>query len=175
MFFLAGADWIQMGFIMLVFLVGGIISISQFDYARARVQSFLDLLRDPIGVLRLIEKHRRFAVGEDRRLLGNSQPVVDAAEDVAGGVGGAEGLEVLRAVLRQHRDALAGPDAARGERVRQPPHAFRKFEMCERAAFEHDRRMLRKAAGVSLYIAAENHHSLLGFHPEALTTLPQRS
>src|SRR5215813_7854763 len=49
MFFLAGADWIQMGFIMLVFVLGGIISISQFDYARARVQSFLDLLRDPIS------------------------------------------------------------------------------------------------------------------------------
>jgi cell division protein FtsW len=38
-----------MGFIMLVFLVAGVISISQFDYARARVQSFLDLLRDPIS------------------------------------------------------------------------------------------------------------------------------
>jgi cell division protein FtsW len=48
MFFLAGADWIQMGITGLAFAAAGVVAISQFDYARARVQSFLDVLRDPI-------------------------------------------------------------------------------------------------------------------------------
>src|SRR5260221_3671639 len=48
MFFLAGADWIQMGITAVVFGGAGFIAVNNIDYARARVQSFLDLLRDPI-------------------------------------------------------------------------------------------------------------------------------
>src|SRR5262249_45095800 len=48
MFFLAGADWIQMGITAVVFGAVGVIAVNNIDYARARVQSFLDLLRDPI-------------------------------------------------------------------------------------------------------------------------------
>ncbi len=48
MFFLAGADWIQMGITAVVFVGAGYVAINNIDYARARVQSFLDLLRDPI-------------------------------------------------------------------------------------------------------------------------------
>lgn len=48
MFFLAGADWVQMGITALVFVSAGFVAINNIDYARTRVQSFLDLLRDPI-------------------------------------------------------------------------------------------------------------------------------
>ncbi len=48
MFFLAGADWLQMGITAVVFGGAGFIAVNNIDYARARVQSFLDLLRDPI-------------------------------------------------------------------------------------------------------------------------------
>ncbi len=48
MFFLAGADWIQMGMTLAVFLGAGFLAVTQIDYARTRFQSFIDLLRDPI-------------------------------------------------------------------------------------------------------------------------------
>lgn len=48
MFFLAGADWIQLGLTAVVFGIAGFIAATQLDYARVRVQSFIDLLRDPI-------------------------------------------------------------------------------------------------------------------------------
>jgi len=48
MFFLAGADWLQMGITALVFGAVGVIAVNNIDYARARYQSFIDLLRDPI-------------------------------------------------------------------------------------------------------------------------------
>jgi cell division protein FtsW len=48
MFFLAGADWVQIVIIMVAFFIAGLLAISQFDYARARVESFVDLLRDPL-------------------------------------------------------------------------------------------------------------------------------
>src|SRR5260221_13400637 len=48
MFFLAGADWIQMGITAVVFVGAGYVAINNIDYARARVQSFLDMLRDCI-------------------------------------------------------------------------------------------------------------------------------
>lgn len=48
MFFLAGADWTQIGITLMAFVIAGLIAISQFDYARNRVESFLDLLRDPL-------------------------------------------------------------------------------------------------------------------------------
>jgi cell division protein FtsW len=48
MFFLAGADWLQLIITFAAFILMGLIAISQFDYARARVENFLDLLRDPL-------------------------------------------------------------------------------------------------------------------------------
>jgi cell division protein FtsW len=48
MFFLAGADWIQMGITAAVFAGAGFIAITQIDYARTRWTSFIDMLRDPI-------------------------------------------------------------------------------------------------------------------------------
>ncbi|MBE2192778.1 MAG: FtsW/RodA/SpoVE family cell cycle protein [Anaerolinea sp.] len=48
MFFLAGADWRQLGIAFVAFVIVGLVAISQFDYARARVESFFDLLRDPL-------------------------------------------------------------------------------------------------------------------------------
>ncbi|MCS6871697.1 MAG: FtsW/RodA/SpoVE family cell cycle protein, partial [Anaerolineae bacterium] len=48
MFFLAGADWLQLLIAFIAFIVMGLVAISQFDYARARVENFFDLLRDPL-------------------------------------------------------------------------------------------------------------------------------
>ncbi len=48
MFFLAGADWIQLGITGLVFGAASFIAVTQIDYARVRVQSFLELLRNPM-------------------------------------------------------------------------------------------------------------------------------
>jgi cell division protein FtsW len=48
MFFLAGADWLQMGLTALFFTVAGIFGVNTFEYARNRVQIWLDLLKDPI-------------------------------------------------------------------------------------------------------------------------------
>ncbi|HVO41547.1 MAG TPA: putative peptidoglycan glycosyltransferase FtsW, partial [Aggregatilineales bacterium] len=48
MFFLAGADWIQMGITAGVFVLGGFLAITNIDYARVRVSSWIDLLRDPL-------------------------------------------------------------------------------------------------------------------------------
>ncbi len=48
MFFLAGADWLQIGITALVFAGASFIAVTQIDYAHTRWQSFVDLLRDPI-------------------------------------------------------------------------------------------------------------------------------
>ena len=48
MFFLAGAEWKQILTVLAAFAFAGIIAISQFDYAQARVESFRDLLVDPL-------------------------------------------------------------------------------------------------------------------------------
>jgi cell division protein FtsW len=48
MFLLAGADWVQIGIVVLAFLVAGIIAIAQFSYARERFDAFVSLWRDPI-------------------------------------------------------------------------------------------------------------------------------
>jgi cell division protein FtsW len=48
MFFLAGADWFQMFIAAGVFVGAGYLAISNIDYARARVTSWIDLLRDPL-------------------------------------------------------------------------------------------------------------------------------
>jgi cell division protein FtsW len=48
MFFLAGADWIQMGITAAVFTGAGFIAVTQIDYARTRWTNFIDMLRDPI-------------------------------------------------------------------------------------------------------------------------------
>ncbi len=48
MFFLAGADWLQMGITVLVFAGASFIAVTQIDYAHTRWQNFIDLLRDPI-------------------------------------------------------------------------------------------------------------------------------
>lgn len=48
MFFLAGADWTQLGITFIAFVVMGVVAATQFDYARARVENFFDLLRDPL-------------------------------------------------------------------------------------------------------------------------------
>jgi cell division protein FtsW len=48
MFFLAGADWLQLLITFSAFILMGLLAISQFDYARARVENFFDLLRDPL-------------------------------------------------------------------------------------------------------------------------------
>ncbi len=48
MFFLAGADWVQIGITALVFAGLSFIAVTQIDYANTRWQSFIDMLRDPI-------------------------------------------------------------------------------------------------------------------------------
>jgi cell division protein FtsW len=48
MFLLAGADWVQLGIIVLAFVVAGIIAVAQFSYARERWDDFVSLLRDPV-------------------------------------------------------------------------------------------------------------------------------
>jgi len=48
MFFLAGAEWTQIGIASLAFIVIGAVSITQFDYARARVENYFEMLRDPL-------------------------------------------------------------------------------------------------------------------------------
>jgi cell division protein FtsW len=49
MFFLAGADLVQLGLIALAFVIGGFIAVTQFDYAETRINSFVQLLQDPIN------------------------------------------------------------------------------------------------------------------------------
>lgn len=48
MFFLAGADWVQIGITVIAFALAGLLAIGQFGYARNRVSTFFDLIRDPI-------------------------------------------------------------------------------------------------------------------------------
>ena len=48
MFFLAGADWVQLIITGIVFGSASFIAATQIDYARQRVQSFIDLLRNPL-------------------------------------------------------------------------------------------------------------------------------
>lgn len=48
MFFLAGADWLQMGITAVVFAAAGILAVTNIQYAQLRLQSFLDLIRDPV-------------------------------------------------------------------------------------------------------------------------------
>jgi cell division protein FtsW len=48
MFFLAGADWLQLAITGGMFGSASFIAATQIDYARVRVQSFLDLLQNPM-------------------------------------------------------------------------------------------------------------------------------
>ncbi len=48
MFFLAGADWLQMLIAAFVFLVVGAVAVTHIDYAQLRLQSWLDVIRDPV-------------------------------------------------------------------------------------------------------------------------------
>lgn len=48
MFFLAGADWLQMGITGIVFVVAGGFAITHINYAALRLQSWLDVIRDPV-------------------------------------------------------------------------------------------------------------------------------
>ncbi len=48
MFFLAGAEWLQMGITLIVFIAVGAFAISHINYAQLRLQSWLDLINDPI-------------------------------------------------------------------------------------------------------------------------------
>ena len=48
MFFLAGADWIQLAITVAVFTGAGFLAVTQIDYARTRWTNFVDMLRDPI-------------------------------------------------------------------------------------------------------------------------------
>jgi cell division protein FtsW len=48
MFLLAGADWMQIGLVLLAFIVAGVLAIAQFSYARDRFDAFVTLWRDPI-------------------------------------------------------------------------------------------------------------------------------
>ncbi|MBX3083812.1 MAG: cell division protein FtsW [Anaerolineae bacterium] len=48
MFLLAGADWVQIGIVVLAFVIAGVIAIAQFSYARDRFDAFVSLWRDPI-------------------------------------------------------------------------------------------------------------------------------
>lgn len=48
MFFLAGADWIQLSIMVAAFVIAGLIAIGQYNYAQARVENFMSLLRDPL-------------------------------------------------------------------------------------------------------------------------------
>ncbi|MHB8625880.1 MAG: FtsW/RodA/SpoVE family cell cycle protein [Aggregatilineales bacterium] len=48
MFFLAGAEWLQMGITGLVFIVAGGFAITHINYAALRLQSWLDVIRDPV-------------------------------------------------------------------------------------------------------------------------------
>lgn len=89
MFFLAGADWTQLGIVFVVFLVAGLIAISQFDYARARVESFRDLLVDPL----LASDHTQSAIyGFLRGGLG--------------GVGLGEGYQKFASLPAPHTDSI---------------------------------------------------------------------
>ncbi len=48
MFFLAGADWIQMGITGAVFAAVGVFAVTHINYAQLRFQSWIDLINDPI-------------------------------------------------------------------------------------------------------------------------------
>jgi cell division protein FtsW len=48
MFFLAGADWLQIGITAIVFVVVGAFAITHIPYAALRLQSWIDVIRDPV-------------------------------------------------------------------------------------------------------------------------------
>lgn len=89
MFFLAGAEWKQILTVLVAFLLAGVIAISQFDYAQARVESFRDLLVDPL----LASDHTQSAIyGFLRGGLG--------------GVGLGEGYQKFAALPAPHTDSI---------------------------------------------------------------------
>jgi cell division protein FtsW len=48
MFFLAGADWLQIGATAAFFLGGGFLALNTFSYARSRIELWIELLQNPI-------------------------------------------------------------------------------------------------------------------------------
>ncbi len=48
MFFLAGADWIQIGITVVAFTLAAVLAATQIGYARERIETWLELVRDPI-------------------------------------------------------------------------------------------------------------------------------
>ena len=48
MFFLAGAEWLQMGITIAVFAALGAFAVTHVDYAQLRFKSWLDVINDPI-------------------------------------------------------------------------------------------------------------------------------
>jgi cell division protein FtsW len=89
MFFLAGADWVQIGITILAFVFAGLIAISQIDYARARVQNFFELLQDPLQA----SEHTQAAIAGFLR-------------GGMGGVGLGEGHEKFANLPAPHTDSV---------------------------------------------------------------------
>jgi len=48
MFFLAGADWVQIILTVVAFAFVGVVAVSRLNYAQDRVKSYVEILRDPL-------------------------------------------------------------------------------------------------------------------------------
>lgn len=89
MFFLAGAEWKQILTVLAAFAFAGVIAISQLNYAQERVQSFRDLLVDPL----LASDHTQSAIYGFLR-------------GGIGGVGLGEGYQKFAALPAPHTDSI---------------------------------------------------------------------
>jgi cell division protein FtsW len=91
MFLLAGADWFQLGIVTVTFLAVGIIAVSQFSYARNRVDNWVELLRDPI----------------DAKVADQAQNVIIAfLQGGIGGVGLGESRQKFQLLQAPHTDSI---------------------------------------------------------------------
>ncbi len=89
MFFLAGADWVQIGLTIAAFAFVGIIAVSRLSYAQDRVQSYVDILQDPLKA----NEHAK-------------QAIIGFLRGGIGGVGLGQGYQKFDALPAPHTDSI---------------------------------------------------------------------
>jgi cell division protein FtsW len=89
MFFLAGADLIQLGIIFVAFVIAAFVAVANFDYAQSRVQNFVDLLQDPLKA----SDHAQAAI-------------ISFLNGGVGGVGLGESRQKFEALSAPHTDSI---------------------------------------------------------------------
>src|SRR5262245_55740161 len=98
-----------------------------------------DVGRQMILQLSLVDQGMRAAVAENIHDCRRSKTVIDRNRRPGAQLSRSVGLHVLRAILRQNRDAMAALHTKLLQGIGQPERSFSKFTVRDRPPLEDDR------------------------------------